>query len=147
MPTDGMQSRGVGLRWLMVLIVVLAVVPIFALHLVRLQAGSEAAMERAYAQAAVLAEGGVAAQTRLVDEARQLLEVLSKIPAVRSAALPACEQVLSSVEKDREWLTGLFVVGPSGKGICGGSPVVRTLDVSDREYFKNAVESRPVPGQ
>src|SRR5690606_27534033 len=47
---------------------------------------------------------------------------------------------LSSVEKDRDWLSGLFVVGPSGKGICGGSPIVRTLDVSDRQYFKDAVE-------
>jgi diguanylate cyclase (GGDEF)-like protein len=125
----------------MVLIVVLAVVPIFALHLVRLQAGNVAAMERAYEQAAVLAESGVDAQKKLVEEARQLLEVLSNIPAVRSAALPACEQVLSSLEKGREWLTGLFVVGPSGKGICGGNPLVRTLEVSDREYFKNAVKS------
>ena len=61
-------------------------------------------------------------------------------PVVRTAALPACEQVLSSVKTDREWLTGLFVVGPNGRGICGASPVVRTLDVSDREYFRNAVE-------
>lgn len=139
MPTDGMQSRGVRLRRLMVLIVLLAVVPNFALHLMRLQANSDAAVQRAYGHAAVLAEAGANAHKAIADEARHLLDVLAKIPAVRTAALPECEQVLRSVQEGRPWLTGIFVVGPDGKGICGGSPIVRTLDVSDREYFKNAV--------
>ena len=141
MPTDGMQSRGVRLRWLMVLIVLLAVAPNFALHLMRLQTSSNVAVQRAYDQAAVLAEAGAKAHKEISHEARNLLEVLAKIPAVGAAALPECEQVLRSVQEGRHWLTGIFVVGPSGKGICGGSPIVRTIDVSDRDYFKNAVAS------
>ena len=58
MPTDGMQWHGVRLRWLMVLIVLLAVAPNFALHLMRLQTSSNVAVQRAYDQAAVLAEAG-----------------------------------------------------------------------------------------
>jgi diguanylate cyclase (GGDEF)-like protein len=141
MSTNAMQSRGARLRSLMVLIVLLAVVPIFVLNLVRLQSNREAAVQRAYDHAAVLATAGVNAHREISDQARHMLEVLAKVPAVRTAALPECEQVLRSIQQGRKWLTGIFVVGADGKGICGGSPSVRTLDVSDREYFRNALYS------
>jgi diguanylate cyclase (GGDEF)-like protein len=124
----------------MVLIVLLAVLPIFVLNLVRLQASSEAAVRRAYDHAAVLAMDGVNAHREIADQARLMLEVVAKVPAVRTASLPECEEVLRSIQQGRDWLSGIFVVGANGKGICGGSPVVRTLDVSDREYFKNALD-------
>ena len=141
MPANAMQPRGARLRSLMVLIVLLAVLPIFVLNLVRLQSSREAAVQRAYDHAAVLAMAGVNAHREIADQARQMLEVLAKVPAVRTASLPECEQVLRSIQQGRDWLSGIFVVGANGKGICGGSPVVRTLDVSDREYFKNALYS------
>jgi len=142
MPMDGMQSRRARLRWLMVLIVLLAIAPVFALYLVRLQSSSEMALQQAHEQAAVLAQAGVSAHKQVADQARHLLEVLAQIPAVRESALPECENVMKAVRAGREWLTGIFAVAPNGKGICGASPVVRTLDVSDRQYFRDAVATR-----
>lgn len=138
MATDVMHMHGARLRWLMVLIVLLAVVPIFALHVMRLQASSEAAVQRAYEQAAVLAAGGAAAHEQVTKQARQLLEVLAQIPAVRAAALPECQDILRSVREGREWLTTIFVAGADGRGLCGDSPAVRALDVSDRAHFREA---------
>jgi diguanylate cyclase (GGDEF)-like protein len=141
MAVDGTTHRCASLRGLMILIVLLAVVPIFALHVVRLHASAEVAVDHARAHAMALAEAGVGAHERIADQARNLLEVVAQIPAVRSATLPDCDHVLKSIQAKREWLTGIFVVGPDGRGVCGGNPTVRTLDVSDRDYFRNAVAS------
>lgn len=138
MAMDVMHGRGVRLRWLMVMVVLVAALPIFALHLVRLQSDSNAAVARAYEAAADLAAGGAAAHERIIEQARQLLEVLAEIPAVRSATLPECESILRTIHESRSWLTGIFVTGPDGKGICGNSLAARSLNLSDRRYFQEA---------
>jgi len=142
MAMDAMHGRGVRLRWLMAMVVLLAALPIFALHLVRLQNDSDAAVIRAYEAAANLAAGGAATHERITEQARQLLEVLAQIPAVRSASLPECESILSTVRESRSWLTTIFVTDPDGKGICGDSLAVRSLSIGDRRYFQEVKASR-----
>jgi diguanylate cyclase (GGDEF)-like protein len=137
MGMDVMQMRGVRLRLLMVLIVLLAVLPIFALHVGRLQSTKDAAIEHAFEQAASLAASGAGAHEQITIQARQLLEILSQIPAVRGASLPECQEILRTVQEGREWLSGIFVVGRDGNDLCGGSELVKTLDVGDRDYFKD----------
>lgn len=136
-----MERRGVRLRLLMVAVVTLATLPIFALHLARLQSNSDQALRQAYADGSALAAAGAEAHENATTQAKQLLEVLSRIPSVRSATLPSCESILQSIQDSREWLTGIFVVDADGKGVCGGGPVVRTLDVRDRKYFRDAKAS------
>ena len=130
------------LRWLVVLIVVLAVAPIFALYLMRLQSSSETALQHAHERAASLALAGANAHRAIGDQARHLLEVLGQVPVVRSGNLEECEGFLKWIHRGRDWLAGIFVVDGSGKGICGANPVVRTIDVSDREYFRDALATR-----
>ena len=142
MAMDGMHSSRARLRWLMVVIVLLAVAPLFALNLLRLQSSSDLALQQAYEQAASIARAGVNAHSQVSDHARHLLEVLAQIPAVRETSLPECENVMKAVLEGRDWLTGIFAVGPDGKGVCGASPVVRTLDVTDRQYFRDAVATK-----
>lgn len=141
MAMDAMHGRGVRLRWLMAMVVLLAALPIFALHLLRLQNDSDAAVVRAYEAAADLAAGGAAAHERVTEQARQLLEVLAQIPALRSAALPECESILRTIKESRTWLTGIFVTGPDGKGLCGDTLASRKLDIGDRRYFQETKAS------
>jgi diguanylate cyclase (GGDEF)-like protein len=141
MAMDAMHGRGVRLRWLMAMVVLVAALPIFALHLLRLQNDSNAAVMRAYEAAAGLAADGAASHERVTEQARQLLEVLAEIPAVRSATLPECESILNTIRGSRPWLTGIFVTGPDGKGICGNSLAARSLNLSDRRYFQEAQAS------
>jgi diguanylate cyclase (GGDEF)-like protein len=134
--------RRASLRWLVVLIVLLAVMPIFALYLGRLQSSSESALQHAHERAAALALGGANAHRQVGDQARHLLEVLGQVSVVRSGQLPECENFLKWILDGRDWLSGIFVIDPKGNGICGASPIVRTLNVSDRAYFQEAVATR-----
>jgi diguanylate cyclase (GGDEF)-like protein len=137
-----MQTRRARLRWLLVLIVLLAVTPVFALYFLRLQSDSAAALQLAHERAATLALAGVNAHRQIGDQARHLLEVLGQVPVVREARLPECENFLRWLHEGREWVAGIFVVDAAGKGVCGASPVVRTLDVKDRDYYRDAVATR-----
>src|ERR1700694_1667364 len=83
MPTQGMRFGGVRLRWLLVLIVAIAVAPSFALNLARLSASSETALAAAHERAATLARDGAQAHTETLVRSHQLLETLGQVPAVR----------------------------------------------------------------
>jgi diguanylate cyclase (GGDEF)-like protein len=141
MKMDGFKYGRVRLRWILVVIVLLAVTPVFALYLLRLRASSEAALEQAHERATILAREGAAAHDRIGQQARQLLELVSQIPAVRTATLPECDSFLKWIHDGRHWVTGIFVVSPLGKGVCGSLDTVKALDVSDRGYFRDAVGS------
>ena len=78
----------------MVLTVLLAVAPLFALNLVRLKSSSDQALQQAYEQAAAIARAGVNAHNQVADQARHLLEVLAQIPAVSSC--PPCPNAKTS---------------------------------------------------
>jgi diguanylate cyclase (GGDEF)-like protein len=141
MAMDMVHGRGVRLRWLMAMVVLLAALPIFALHLLRLQNESDAAVTRAYEAAAGLAASGAAAHERVTEQTRQLLDILAQLPAVRTASLPECENTLRAIRETRGWLTGIFVTGPNGQGLCGDTPAARALDLGDRRYFRAAQSS------
>ncbi|MCC6949042.1 MAG: GGDEF domain-containing protein [Bradyrhizobiaceae bacterium] len=137
---EGVFYRRARLRWLMVLIVLLAIAPMFALHLSRVQSSREALLQQAHQQATSLAEGGVRAQQQIADHARQLTEVLARVPSIRNASQGECDEVLTSVLGDgRAWLTAIFVFDSAGRGLCGTSPAARSLDISDRGYFHEAI--------
>jgi diguanylate cyclase (GGDEF)-like protein len=142
MATDTMHWRGIRLRWLMAMVVLLAALPIFGLHLLRLQHDSDEAVARAYEAAASLAASGAAAHERVSIQTEQLLEILSQLPAVRSASLPECENTLRAIRETRGWMTGIFVTGPNGQGLCGDTPALRTLDLGDRRYFREAQRTK-----
>ena len=134
--------RRASLRWLVVLIVLLAVAPIFALYLLRLQSSSETALQHAHERAAALALAGANAHRAIGDQARHLLQVLGQVPVIRAGQLDECEAFLRWVHRSQDWLSGIFVVDGSGRGICGANPIIRTLDVSDRAYFRDALTTR-----
>ena len=140
MPQEAFKYRRARLRWLIVMIVVLAVMPVFALYLLRLQTSSENALAEAHERAATLARDGANAHAQIGQQARLLLEVASQVPAVRDIG-PECDRFLEWVHGGRHWLAAIFVVGPSGKAQCGSVENSRLLDVSDRNYFLEAVRT------
>ncbi len=138
MGSDVTFRRGARLRVLLVLIVLFAALPISGLHLARLDANSEAAEKRALQDATALATAGISAHANAVRSARQLLTVLARIPAVRTASLPGCEEVIRALYEERDWLRGIFTVDAAGKGVCSSDTAGHALDVSDRDYFQAA---------
>lgn len=142
MPVEGRYYRRVRLRWLVALVVLLAILPIFALHLMRLQSSRDILVQQAYQRAGMLAESGVRAHQQIADQARQLLEVLARLPSVAGAEAQECEQLLKTVRESRDWLAGIFVFNSAGRGLCGSSPAAQSLNIGDRPYFREAAAGR-----
>ena len=143
MPTQGMRFDGVRLRWLLVLIVAIAAAPSFALNLARLSAASETALAAAHERAATLARDGAQAHTEILAKSHQLLEILRQVPAVRHVTTE-CNATLRSIQDNRPWITSIFVVDRSGRGICGSMEHPQTFDISKREYFQTALNRRSI---
>jgi diguanylate cyclase (GGDEF)-like protein len=135
------------LHWLFVLIVLVAVAPVFGLYFGRLHSSSERAVLEARAHAATLALNGATAHAEIGGKARHLLEMIAQSPSLRGTA-DDCEKFLEWVQyltlsqNGRPWVTGLFEISPEGLGTCGTFPNARTLDVRDREYYLRMLESR-----
>ncbi len=143
MPTQGMNFGGVRLRWLLVLIVAIAAAPSFALNLARLSASSETALAAAHERAATLARDGAQAHTEILAKSRELLEILRQVPAVRHVTT-ACNSTLRGIRDNRPWISSLFVVDRTGRGICGSMDNPQAFDISKREYFQVALNRRGV---
>jgi diguanylate cyclase (GGDEF)-like protein len=143
MPTQEMRFGGVRLRWLLVLIVAIAVAPSFALNLARLSASSETALAAAHERASTLAQDGAQAHIEILAKSRQLLEILRQVPAVRHVTTE-CSATLRSIHDNRPWITAIFVVDRAGRGICGSMEQPQAFDISKREYFQTALNRRSV---
>ena len=145
MPSNELRTGRVRLHWLFVLIVLIAVMPMFALYFSRLQSNREHALADARAHAADLASDAASVQAGIAMKARHILEMIASSPALRGT-VAECESFLTWVQyltqSSTAEVTGLFVVDAAGKGICGTYPNVKTFDVSDRAHYRQVVETR-----
>ncbi len=147
MPSNNLRTGRVRLHWLFVLIVLIAVMPMFALYFSRLQSNREHALAEARAHAADLAADAASVQAGIAMKARHILEMIAQSPALRGT-VDQCESFLTWVQyltlgqSSMAEVTGLFVIDPAGKGICGTYPNVKSFDVSDRPHYREVVETR-----
>ena len=78
-------------------------------------------------------------QAGIAMKARHLLEMIAQSPALRGT-VEECESYLTWVQyltqSSTAEVTGLFVMDPAGKGICGTYPNGRSVDVSDRPHYR-----------
>lgn len=147
MPGNNLRVGRVRLHWLFVLIVLIAVMPMFALYFGRLQSNREHALVKARAHAAELAGDAASVQAGLAMKARHILEMIAQSPALRGS-VEECESFLNWVQylalgqNSTPWITGLFVLNPAGKGICGTYANARTFDISDREHYRQVIATK-----
>lgn len=125
----------------LLLLVLVAALPVFALQVYneleerqarRLEAG-QALLERARLYAAQI--------DRFVEGARYLLVGLAQLPEVRGGDRAACSARMRAAAAQFPELTGAGTIDPDGVSRCsalGGEPV----DLSDRPYFREAVEQK-----
>jgi len=147
MPSSNLRAGRVRLHWLFVLIVLIAVMPMFALYFSRLQANRAQALAEARAHAADLAADAASVQAGIAMKARHILELIAESPALRGS-IEQCEgflnwvQYLTLGQNGTAEVTGLFVMDPAGKGVCGTYPNVKSFDGSDRPHYREAVETK-----
>ena len=121
------------MHWLFVLIVLIAVMPIFVLYVSRLQSNRDAALVEARAHAADLAAAAASVQAGLARKGRHVLEMVAQSPALRGG-IGECDRFLNWVQylisqNERPWMTMLVVTDRNGKGVCGTPPNIRQLSL------------------
>ncbi|MDR9436736.1 MAG: EAL domain-containing protein [Thiohalophilus sp.] len=139
-----MKPATLGLRGRLLLLVLLAVIPAFALigytaHLQRQQVAAD--VEE---QALGVVRSAAREQRQLISMTRQLLMSMAQLPAVDPASdrLHACSDILSMLRKPNPYYTNFGVAAPDGEMYCSAIPMHRQVNITDRSYFQRAMRSR-----
>ncbi len=140
MATSDFQRGPARLRWLLVAIVALASLPVFALHLVRLNSTNERALVEARELAASLAATGATEQQKLIAYARGLAEALKNVPAIQHHGLN-CPALLAEVNTRASSVGTMFLLNTQGVAICSSRPNGYGLSFADRPSFKEAMRT------
>ncbi len=88
-----------------------------------------------------LAEHTAEAQREVIASVQAVLKSAAYIHASAAKIGRSCAVMRASLQVDLPWIRSLSVVGTDGKIQCSTSPSFVGLDLSDRYYFKNALEN------
>lgn len=140
MAISNLKRSPARLRWLLIAIVALAVMPVFALYMARLNSSSEQALADARELAASLAQSGATQQQNLVMNARSLAEALRNVPAIQFKSAD-CNTLLGEIHAKATWASVLFQLDVRGISVCASRPSGQAVNLGDRQYFKDAMRT------
>src|SRR5215831_2380270 len=130
------------LRARLLLLVLLAVIP--ALVLALYTNLEERQLRKALVQedAMRLSRLVSADYERLIEDARQLVVSLARLPAVRGRNRAACNAVFTDLLTQHSSYVNLGVVDADGNVLCSALPITDPVYLGDRVYFRRALETR-----
>jgi signal transduction histidine kinase len=79
---------------------------------------------------------------RLIEDARQLVVTLARLPAVRDRNRAACNALFADLLTQQSSYANLAVIDANGNVFCSALPMTGQVFAGDRAYFRRAVESR-----
>jgi diguanylate cyclase (GGDEF)-like protein len=126
-------------------LIVVALLAISPLMVERVRGLERARFERgaiARSQVIDLARSGIAAQREVIDSTRVLLHAAARVYTKMPLAAQDCNQLLGDLSSNIPWIRMLAAIGHNGQVKCGSDPTVIGLNISDRPYFQNALQSR-----
>lgn len=129
-----------GLRGRLMLSVAIALVPAM---LVLLYAGYEQRqhiLEDVRTDALQFARATAAEHRKVMRDTRQTLQILAQMPQIRSPRTEECSPMLRAVMSGQEHLLNLGLIALDGSVACSVVPLPGPVDLSDRPYFKRALE-------
>lgn len=94
-------------------------------------------------QAYDLAKAGAARYQDIINDARSVLDLLSKVAEVTSERSERCSHFLLDVVRTHPWARGLFVANSANRITCGTVPASLGFDLSGREWFQSARAAGP----
>jgi diguanylate cyclase (GGDEF)-like protein len=122
----------------------LAVVPLMLDRVRVLEASRAERIELANAEALDLARRGAESQREIIASVRALVQVMARTyVTVLAHDWPwACDAYLADLTTYVPWIKGLSIVGTDGRIRCATSQIAVGIDVSDRAYYRQAIETR-----
>jgi signal transduction histidine kinase/ActR/RegA family two-component response regulator len=80
-------------------------------------------------------------QQRIVEGAREVLNVISGDPAVQDNIPALCQRLLGNLVRESPRYTSAGVIGRDAHPICAASLFDASIDVSDRAFFRLAMQT------
>src|SRR5262245_15623608 len=130
------------LRIRLLLLVLLAVIPALALTLYTNLEERQLRKAQVQEQAMRLARLVSADHERLIEDARQLVLTLARLPAVRDRNRTACNALFADLLTQQSSYANLVVADADGNVFCSALPMTGQVYAGDRAYFRRAVETR-----
>src|SRR5439155_6216204 len=129
------------LRARLLLLVLLAVIP--ALGLTLYTNLEERQLRKAQVQEHALRLSRIvsADHERLIEDARQLLVALARLPAVRDRNRAACSALFADLLTQHSSYANLAVIDADGNVFCSALPMTGQVYAGDRAYFRHARET------
>lgn len=131
-----------GLRFRLIALVLLGVIPALGLILYTAAEQRRYAKEEVQESALRLAWLVAADHERLLDEARQLLLTLAYIPEVSSGSQPACNQILAELLGQYPQYANLGVIGMDGSLLCNGVMPGSDINLAKFPFVERALRER-----
>ncbi|MFL6710646.1 MAG: cache domain-containing protein [Massilia sp.] len=130
-----------GLRWRLMLLVALALLPMIAMTVAVLVRERGNAVNAAHDNLQSLANLAAASEAQSLDAARQILRDLSSVPAVVEGQGGCREVLVDILEKNRDYVN-FGLIAMNGDVICSAVPIKTQVNLGDRLHFKRAVAER-----
>lgn len=130
-----------GIRARLFALVLLAVVPIFALEVYDATVAHKLEIEQGQERVDTFARRMASDLENRITDAEFLLAALARLPSVRNATQPACNTLLHDLQKAKAY-ANFFVADRSGTPLCSGLAAPPGVNHSDRDYFKAVVVTR-----
>ncbi len=131
-----------GLRGRLVALVLLTIAPLIALQLHELDNRQHEQIAAAQHRALVLARLAGEKQAGLITEARDLLEVMSRVAVLQGEDVAGCTAFLTDLTARHRWIISARVNKPDGTGLCRDADFATMANLGDRDYFKTAVATK-----
>jgi diguanylate cyclase (GGDEF)-like protein len=129
------------IRARLIVVALLAIAPLMLERVRGLERARAERTEIALGRVIDLARGGAVAQREIVYSMRALLQVVARVFARMPPDPADCSRALLELTGNVPWLRGANVVGADGRVKCATDARALGLNVADRPYFQNVLQS------
>ena len=130
------------LRERLVILMMAAVLPMFALSLWVALRETRSATEQAQSQLRFAASLLAANQDRAVDAAEQLLGAIAAMPELRSSDRSRCQAYFQGLRDRYPMYSNIGLIAPDGNVVCHAQGAIGDAAVADRPYFREVLAQR-----
>ncbi len=130
------------MRARIVMLVMVAIVPLFGLSIFKALHNADTAVERAKSNLQFAASLAAVSQERVASSAQQVLTAIAYIPGIQDAKNPDCDRYFSSLNQRFSEYANLGILGLDGYTRCHGLSGGNKGFAGDRAYFRNAITQR-----
>ncbi|MBI2772310.1 MAG: PAS domain S-box protein [Burkholderiales bacterium] len=136
------MTRAFGLRAALILLVLIAIAPVFAVVVQASLSEQQGRLQRAETSLKSVVELSAAHQERLVDGARQMLTAIANSPPVYGDDPAACAGYMKKLQLQFPVAYGTFgLLDAQGRLTCRAEAPASSVVSSDRLFFRTAVQT------